>query len=123
MTQAEHPQTRSWLREMRLRWQLYGFLVRCTTNHTDSDAGWKDWLTEHRGFVMDVNASTFQRFKSRATSQERPPIDVEDVKRAIRYVTDNEQYDLGYVKECARLANDVAARLDSLSTDTREEPT
>jgi hypothetical protein len=38
-------------------------------------------------------------------------LDVEQVKRAIFIVADNEEYDLQYTKEVHRLANDVAARL------------
>lgn len=49
----------------------------------------------------------------RSQAAEPAALDVERVKRAIFIVADNEEYDLQYTKEVHRLANDVAARLQS----------
>lgn len=58
------------------------------------------WLTDH-----EAEAATAERERA-----ERRWTD-EEVKRAIRLVTDNDSFDLGYVKECARLADAVIAAL------------
>ena len=43
MTPRSTPSPTPTLRELRLRWQLYGLLPRCTTNRTDPDYGLHCW--------------------------------------------------------------------------------
>ena len=65
-----------------------------------------------RNTQWDIDKALAIEAEARATS---PALD--DVRRAIRYVTDNGPYDLSLVRECARLANDVAARLTEQNHD------